>query len=1039
MGIKGIKKKSIAMLLILTILASLVTIPSIAAENVTVTITGTNNYDKANDVLKITNQLREDASIDDLVLDSSLCDYAMQRAAELALNFSHTRPNGSLTLTQYTDSGIKIDNENIAAGYTTAESVMEAWMSDEHSIPIMSSSYKSIGIGCYITDTGIICWVQVFSTAEAKEVSSYSGTASKQYTVEINPDVATITLKINGLNDETSITVGEEVSPTKAIVTSYNASFITATINLSDITWTSSDTNIFTVDTNGTVTGKSEGTATLTASLGNYSKDYTIVVTPEKGISLNKSTSTLWVDDTDNLTVTYIPEDSSSEQGTISWESDNPTVASVDNNGKVTALSKGIATITATTSTSGKTASCEVTVKQPYTEISLNKTSITMDKSTTEKLTVETVPETADESAEIQYNSSDNHVVTVSDDGTITAVGTGTATITVTMTTSSTGKTFTATCDVTVQAHIENIVIENGDIELYKGQTEELEVSFNPTEFVESKALTWESSNENVAVVTQDDQGNTIVQAIAPGNAVIKATTVNGIYDEIVVTVPEVKIDTLILNKKSTSIEKGETETLVATILPENTTDDTTITWESEDSSIATVDENGVVTAVSPGTTKIIATTTSGLSVECEVTVTCTLESISLNSESESIIVNGNRNTVQLTVNKEPEDADPSIDDVVWTSENESVATVDENGVVTAVSPGTAIITATLDGKTATCTITVDVELESVTIENQDKVLELLKKQSAKLEVIINPENTTIEPTATWTSSDESVATVNENGLVTAVGIGSATITVDYGNGITASRDIEVTEITANSISINNIIESMLINDSVELGFTLNPADATDDVTWISSDENILTVDENGIVTAVGVGTATITVQTTNGISDSIEITVTEKHIKSIDITLGQDTIAEGNCTQLEVTINPADYTDTIESILYTVSNPSIATIDENGLVTGLKAGEVILIVSVNAKQADGTINTITSQILLNVTEVSESEPANSDDTENNETTTTVNGEESTSEEVEEIVESLTTSPHTGDMNIVALVTMMVISLIGMILIIKKK
>lgn len=1050
-------KNAVAILLIATIISTLVVVPtSIAANNVTVTVNGTKNYDKANEILEQTNQERANAAVGELTLDKSLCDYAMMRAAEISTYFSHTRPNGRIILYDFSSSGIHIDGENIAAGSSSSAGAMEQWMTSEgHRENILTSAFNSIGIGSY-TSSGTTWWVQVFSYTNAKEVSTYTGTTSSTDTITVSPDEAPIALSITGLKDTNTINIGDTIAPTGVKMQNNRWPIVSAQIQLSDIDWKSSDTDIFTVDEKGTITGVSAGTATLTASLGNYSKKYTITVAPEKAIELNKTTASLWVGETDTLKVTYIPEDS--DQGDISWESSNKDVVTVKD-GKITAVSKGTADITATASKSGKTATCKVTVKQPYTGMTLSDDSITLDKSKIAELKVTTIPEQADEDATITFESLDESVATVDKNGIITGVNSGTTQIKVTMTTSSTKKTYEDFCDITVNAHIEGIDITNGDLTLYKDQTEALNVEFRPAEFVDSKALEWTSSDEDVAIVTQDDKGNTIVKAIAPGTAEITAKTVNGLTDTIMVTVPTVEIETLTLNKNKTSIEKGETEELTATILPENTTEDTTITWSSSDNSIATVDKNGLITAVTPGTVKITAATVSGLTDECEVTVTSTLKSISINSEKENLVINGNKETVQLTVSKNPEDADPSIDDVNWSSGDESIATVDENGLVTAIAPGTAIITATLNGKTANCTVTVDVALKSVAIENQDKTLELVKNQTGNLNVILNPENTTIIPTATWTSSNESVATVDQEGKVTAVAPGDATITVDYGNNITASRDVKVTEILADSIKITNVVESLLVNKGTTLGVTLNPIDATDNISWSSSDESILKVDEKGNVTPIKAGTATITVTTETGLTDSIEIKVEEKHLESITVIPENDTLVEGENTIIEIKLNPTDITDTIESIDYEIVDPTMAFMGENGYITVLKAGEVIVNVSVSARQGDGTINTVTSQLKLNVAEAPEQggeteEPGDSDETENtdnkNNTENTGNntddsqikGEENTGKDeskISENVEALTTSPHTGDMNIVALIALMIISLIGMVIIVKKK
>ena len=253
--------------------------------------------------------------------------------------------------------------------------------------------------------------------------------------------------------------------------------------------------------------------------------------------------------------------------------------------------------------------------------------------------------------------------------------------------------------------------------------------------------------------------------------------------------------------------------------------------------------------------------------------------------------------------------------------------------------------------------------------------------------------------------------------------------------------------------------ESLLVNKGTTLGVTLNPIDATDNISWSSSDESILKVDEKGNVTPIKAGTATITVTTETGLTDSIEIKVEEKHLESITVIPENDTLVEGENTIIEIKLNPTDITDTIESIDYEIVDPTMAFMGENGYITVLKAGEVIVNVSVSARQGDGTINTVTSQLKLNVAEAPEQggeteEPGDSDETENtdnkNNTENTGNNtddsqikeEENTGKDeskISENVEALTTSPHTGDMNIVALIALMIISLIGMVIIVKKK
>ena len=166
------------------------------------------------------------------------------------------------------------------------------------------------------------------------------------------------------------------------------------------------------------------------------------------------------------------------------------------------------------------------------------------------------------------------------------------------------------------------------------------------------------------------------------------------------------------LDRTSAALTPGAKEQLTATVLPEGATDKT-VTWTSSDPTVATVDENGLVTAVAAGAATITATTNDGTSLEasCAVTVVVPAASIALNKTETAIAVEAQE---QLTVTVLPEDATDKT--VTWTSSDPSVATVDENGLVTAVGNGTATITATTnDGTnlTATCEVTVETPISS--------------------------------------------------------------------------------------------------------------------------------------------------------------------------------------------------------------------------------------------------------------------------------------------------------------------------------------
>ena len=229
----------------------------------------------------------------------------------------------------------------------------------------------------------------------------------------------------------------------------------------------------------------------------------------------------------------------------------------------------------------------------------------------------------------------------------------------------------------------------------------------------------------------------------------------------------------------------GESRTLVADVFPNH--DNPTITWSSSNPDAVSVDENGVLTALAPGVV-VITATVGGASASVTVMAYIGLEAFEL-SESEIWMIN--RTETRLTVaSVTPEGAEPNI---VWTSSDTSVATVDENGLVKSGLPGNATITATDDatGITNTCLIHSCYSVSAIAFAEDAVRLLVGVPYRLTANVTMNTQ-TCVNRLVTFASSDESVATVDQYGLVTPVGAGAATITATSAKGITAECTVLV-------------------------------------------------------------------------------------------------------------------------------------------------------------------------------------------------------------------------------------------------------
>lgn len=420
------------------------------------------------------------------------------------------------------------------------------------------------------------------------------------------------------------------------------------------------------------------------------------------GVKLNKTELSLEKGKTETLTATIEPPTATNKS--LSWSSNKESVATVDSNGKVTAVAPGEATITVKAD-GGKTETCKVTVTSNAAE----EVNVTIDgddtvkMGSTIKLTANVTPVgTNVESTE--WKSENPRIATVNQ-GTVTPVAVGTTTIKATITTED-GKTYTAEHKITVEPKetVTDTIIIEGSKTVSAGGTITLQAKLQSNETVVD--ATWSSSSPTVATVTKGKvegltEGKTTITATSTKDGVTAIGTV-----EIEVIDDRVHVTGVILDKKELKLEKGQTETLTATVNPGDATDKS-VTWSSSNTAVATVDQSGKVTAVANGEATITVTTKDGgKTATCKVTVINAVVPVTDLSVRETLeLTVGQTETLEATIT--PSNATNT--NVTWESLNPDVATVDNNGKVVAESAGDATITVTTaDGNhTATCTVTV--------------------------------------------------------------------------------------------------------------------------------------------------------------------------------------------------------------------------------------------------------------------------------------------------------------------------------------------
>ena len=526
-----------------------------------------------------------------------------------------------------------------------------------------------------------------------------------------------------------------------AVATNENAT-ITATITPTswitkdDLTWSTENSSVATVAEGGVVTGVADGTATITATYGDVTASCTVTVSSKPSISIAPNPASVKVGSTMDFTATITP--AAYKDSTITWSIDDSSIATIESTmGTVKGVSAGTTTVTASFTADGTTYSGSATLtvtdaSSTVSSISLDPTAATIQIGKTQQLTATVTP--AGTSA-VSWSSSNEAVATVDQNGLVTGLKAGTATITATAAKNS---SIQATAEIAVTKsttlyYLAPVAWSGVWVYFYKDNAnryntspDEAMTKLDASDYLVDGAAI-DASKNLYSITVPDTNADYAIFASESGKWTNQDPTQkegggrstapdgkNGYYNGNgnAVLVTRKAPTSLSVTPAESKIASNQTVQLTATAnYKGGATEDIsgTVTWTSSDQSTATVSSSGLVTAVKEGSVTITATVPgSTVSGTAAITVEdADPTELSLTPSSVSLLAG---TTATLTPSFKPENVNASGVKIKWASSDEKVATVDADGVVTAVSDGETTITATVDdgrGVKATATVTV--------------------------------------------------------------------------------------------------------------------------------------------------------------------------------------------------------------------------------------------------------------------------------------------------------------------------------------------
>ncbi len=730
--------------------------------------------------------------------------------------------------------------------------------------------------------------------------------------------------------------------------------------------WSSSNTSIVTVTQSGQVTAVSPGQAQIAASAAGLSGFATITVSskPVGSIIVVPSTATLRIATTLELSDTVKDASGTVLQGqTVTWSSDSPSIVSVDGKGLVTARALGTAHIAA--SSGGKSAVATITVSQvPVRSITISPSAPSVFVTQKTQLTAVTRDSAGNQlSGRIVRWAAANPAVATIDSvtGVLTGVSDGATQI------SAVSEGITGSVTATVSsAPPSTVVLSPGLSQVHVGQIVHLSaiVTNSTGSVVQNPTVNFSSNNSTIASVTSQTGATAqILAGPTPGTATITGTSAPATGTATII-VSLAGVDSVAISAAHDTLTPGQSETLTATAFDSsgNPLSGRAVTWQSNNTGVATVNTSGGVTAQAPGIAVIFATI-SGIKGSLALVVNPTpVGSVTISPRTDTISVLGQ---LQLAATVRDINGNVIHPSQTWYSTNKSIAVVTSSGLVTGLAGGQASIIDSVGGKADTNTTTVIAPVARVTVNPPSATITLTQTQvlTATLEDA-NGNALTGRPIV-WTSSNHAVDTVSQSGVVYPMspGIDTISASVSQLTGTVSGRAIiTVTPVPVASVAVSPPSATITLAQTQTLTALLKDANGNTltgrTVTWTSSNRAVDTVSQRGIVYPVGPGTDTITAsvaQPGGTVSGLSVITVTLVPVASVTVSPLSATITLAQTQTLTALVKDANgNTLTGRIITWASSNRAVDTVSQSGVVYPVSPGTDTITASVT--QPGGTV-----------------------------------------------------------------------------------